>query len=102
MLPRSDVPFTCFVPISEHKSTLDLNESVCTTEVENIFCSIRMELLHKQAHFVLLGWKEKYIVNTNLFVKQVDSIAAKGSCIFLGVLLRDYFGSRHAVKIEIQ
>jgi hypothetical protein len=35
-------------------------------------------------------------------VKQVDSIAAKGSCIFSGVLLRDYFGSRHAVKREIQ
>jgi hypothetical protein len=58
--------------------------------------------LYKQAHFVFLGWKGKYIANTNLFVKQADSIAAKGSCIFLGVLLRDYFGSRHAVKIEIR
>jgi hypothetical protein len=44
----------------------------------------------------------QYIANTNLFVKQVDSIAARGSCIFLGVLLRDYFGSCHAVKIEIK
>jgi len=43
--------------------------------------------------------KEKYISNTNLFVKQVDSIAAIGACIFLEVLLRDYFGSCHAVKI---
>jgi len=43
--------------------------------------------------------KEKYIANTNLFVKRVDSIAATGSCIFLGVLLRDYFGSCHAVKM---
>ena len=56
----------------------------------------------KQAHFVFLGLKEKYIANTNLFVKQVDSIAARGFCIFLGVLLRDYFGSGHAVKREIQ
>jgi hypothetical protein len=46
----------------------------------------------KQTHFVLLGLKEKYIANTNLFVKQVDSIAARGSCIFLGVLLRDSCG----------
>ena len=45
---------------------------------------------------------EKSIANTNPFAKQVDSIAAKGSCIFLGVLLRDYFVSRHAVKIEIK
>jgi hypothetical protein len=35
-------------------------------------------------------------------VKQADSIAARGSCIFLGVLLRDYFGSHYAVKIEIK
>ena len=58
--------------------------------------------LHKQAHFVFLGWNGIYIVNTNLFVKQADSIAARGSCIFSGVLLRDYFGSRHAVKIKIK
>ena len=60
-----------------------------------------LSLYTKQTHFVFLGWKEKYIANTNLFVKQVHSIAAKGSCIFLGVLLRDFRGSRHAVKIEI-
>jgi hypothetical protein len=56
----------------------------------------------KQTHFFFVGLKEKYISNTNLFVKQADSIAATGSCIFLGVLLRDYFGSCHAVKIEIK
>ena len=63
-----------------------------------------LSLYTKQTHFVFLGCKEKYIANTNLFVKQVDSIAARGSCIFLRVLLRDFFGLlvRHAVKIEIQ
>jgi hypothetical protein len=46
--------------------------------------------------------KEKYIFNTNPFVKQVDSIAATGTCIFSGVLPRDFCGSCHAVKLEIQ
>jgi hypothetical protein len=49
-----------------------------------------------------MGLKEKSFSNTNLSVKQVDSIATRGSCIFLEVLLRDYFGSCHAVKREIQ
>ena len=35
-------------------------------------------------------------------MKQVDSIAARGSYIFLVVLLRDSVGSRHAVNIDIQ
>jgi len=35
-------------------------------------------------------------------VKQADSIAARGSCTFLGVLLRDDFDLCHAVKMEIQ
>jgi hypothetical protein len=48
------------------------------------------------------GLEEKIFAKTNLFVKQVDSIAARGSCIFLGILLRDYFGSCHAVKREIK
>ena len=52
--------------------------------------------------FAFIGLKWKCISNTNLFVNQVDSIAARGSCIFLGVLLRGYFGSCHAVKIEIK
>jgi len=55
--------------------------------------------IHKQTHFNFIMLKQKCTANTNLFVKQVDSIAARGSCIFLGVLLRDYFGSCHAVKI---
>jgi hypothetical protein len=51
----------------------------------------------------LVYLKEEYnIANTNLFVKQADSIAARGSCIFLGILLRDYLGPCHAVKIEIK
>jgi len=61
-----------------------------------------LSLYTKQIHFVFLGWKEKSIANTNPFAKQVDSIAAKGSCIFLGVLLRDFCGSCHAVKTEIK
>jgi hypothetical protein len=51
---------------------------------------------------VFIGLKRKCIANTNLFVKQVDSIAARGSCIFLGVLLRDCSVSSHAVKIWVQ
>ena len=70
--------------------------------MESVYCAVRIGTLHKLAHFAFLGWKEKYIANTNLSVKQADSIAARGSCIFLAVLLRDYFGLRHAVKIELQ
>jgi len=58
-----------------------------------------LSLYVNQTHFVFLGLKKKYIANTNLFVKQVDSIAARGSCNFVGVLLRDSCGSGHAVKI---
>jgi len=66
--------------------------------------SARYALIHfpKTNTFRFIGLKGKHIAKTNLFVKQADSIAARGSCIFLGVLLRDYFGSCHAVKIEIQ
>jgi len=58
--------------------------------------------LHKGDTFRLNRVERMYTANTNLFVKQVDSIAARESCIFLGVRLRDYFGSCHAVKREIQ
>ena len=56
----------------------------------------------KTVTFRFIGLKEKHIAKTNLFVKQVDSIATRGSCIFLRVLLRDYFVSCHAIKIEIK
>jgi hypothetical protein len=46
--------------------------------------------------------KKKYVRNTNLFVKLVDSTATTGSCIFQGVVLRDYFLSCHAENIEIK
>ena len=61
-----------------------------------------LNLYIKQKHFDFLGLKEKYIANANLFAKQVDSIAARGPCIFLRVLLRVSCGLRHAVNIEIQ
>jgi hypothetical protein len=91
-----------FSPISVYDSTLDLKQLFYITEVESVFCAARIQSLRKTEIFFSLGLKEKYTANTNLYVKQADSIAATGSCISLEVLLRDYFGSRHAVKIEIQ
>ena len=70
--------------------------------MESVFARYELSPIHKETHFLFIGLKEKYFVNTNPFVKQADSIAARDSCIFLGVLLRDYFGSYHAVKIQIQ
>jgi hypothetical protein len=58
--------------------------------------------LHKTDTFRFIWFKEKFIANTNLYVTQVDSIAARGSCIFLRVLLRDSFDLRHAVKKDIK
>jgi hypothetical protein len=70
--------------------------------VERVSARQALILHMKETYFFFLRFKEKHIATTNLSVKQADSIAARGSCIFLGVLLRDSFGSCHAVKIEIK
>ena len=90
------------LPISEETGNLDFKIFVffLVTEVESVYCAVRIEYFtKKQIYFFFIGLKEKCIANTNLFVKQADSIAAKVPCIFLGVLLRDYFGACHAVMI---
>jgi hypothetical protein len=92
----------CFIPVSDRNSTWDLKDLSCITEKESVYCAVGIESLNIQTHFVFIGLKKKCTANTNLFVKQADSNAARGSCIFLGVQLRASCDSRHAVKIWIQ
>jgi hypothetical protein len=74
--------------VSDHNSTLDLKDFFFNQGAMCLLCGTHRVLYTKHTQFGFIWFKQKRIANTNLFVTQVDSIAARGSCIFLRVLLR--------------